>query len=265
MIRELRQRQAALRLVFIFIVILIFFYSCMTIIESASLDASAARHIGVIHNTQIELGISPAVDTEVTKKATAFEEAVSDMLEVARQYESLDSFEQETETYTEAFDAYDNNQSADSEPELYSETDYSVIRIEPKTDIEDYYSCRDELIRRGVSECGGEPYLGMIAVFQVMYDRMYSMDAGYESIHDMLSVQNAFAAPREGDISPWEPEISKACEAVFLNGERVFDVPTKYFYNPKYSSEAGIAFMEAQAYVGTIGNHVFRTEWKYFG
>lgn len=156
-------------------------------------------------------------------------------------------------------------QTVESEPEpaLEFHPDRAEFRIEPKTDIEDYYACRDELIRRGVSECGGEPYLGMIAVFQVMYDRMYSMDAGYESIHDMLGIRNAFAAPYEGDISPWEPEISLACDAVFLYGERAFDVVTKYFYNPYYSSPEGIAFMEAQAYVECIGSHVFCTEWKY--
>lgn len=149
-------------------------------------------------------------------------------------------------------------QTVETEP-----VDRAELRIEPQTDIDDFNACYDELIRRGVSECGGEPYLGMIAVYQVMYDRMYSMDAGYKSLHDMLSVRNAFAAPHEGDISPWEPLISNACKAVFLNGERAFDVPTKYFYNPYYSSPEGLAFMESQAYVERIGNHIFCTEWKY--
>lgn len=149
------------------------------------------------------------------------------------------------------------------EPILETQANSTDLHIVPQTDIDDFNACYDELIRRGISECGGEPYMGMLAVFQVMYDRMYNMNAGYESIHDMLSIRNAFAAPYEGDISPWEAEISKACKAVFLDGERAFGVVTKYFYNPKYSSPEGIAFMEAQAYVGTIGNHTFCTEWKY--
>lgn len=149
------------------------------------------------------------------------------------------------------------------EPTLETQSNNMAFRIVPQTDLEDFNACYDELIRRGISECGGEPYTGKLAVFQVMYDRMYSMNAGYESIHDMLSIRNAFAAPYEGDISPWEAEISKACKAVFLEGERAFGVVTKYFYNPRYCSPEGITFMEAQAYVGTIGNHVFCTEWKY--
>lgn len=149
------------------------------------------------------------------------------------------------------------------EPVPEPKNDRAGFCIDPKTDIDDFNACYDELIRRGISECGGEPYLGMIAVFQVMYDRMYSMDAGYASLHDMLSVQNAFASPREGDISPWEPLISEACKAVFLSGERAFDAPVKYFYNPYYSSEKGLAFMESQAYLGRIGDHIFCTEWKY--
>lgn len=151
----------------------------------------------------------------------------------------------------------------ETEPLVELHSDRAEFRIEPQTNINDFNACYDELIRRGISECGGEPYLGMIAVYQVMYDRMYSMDAGYASLHDMLSVRNAFAAPYEGDISPWEPLISEACKAVFLNGERAFDVPVKYFYNPYYSSPEGLAFMEAQAYVECIGNHIFCTEWRF--
>lgn len=149
------------------------------------------------------------------------------------------------------------------EPVPEPKNDRAEFRIEPQTDIDDFNACYEELIRRGISECGGEPYLGMIAVFQVMYDRMYSMDAGYASLHDMLSVQNAFASPYEDDISPWEPLISEACKAVFLSGERAFDAPVKYFYNPYYSSEEGLTFMESQACLGRIGDHIFCTEWKY--
>lgn len=170
---------------------------------------------------------------------------------IRKQVEFLEKKLTETETETEP------------EPLVESHSDRAEFRIEPQTNVDDFNACYDELIRRGISECGGEPYLGMVAVYQVMYDRMYNMDAGYASIHDMLSVRNAFAAPYEGDISPWEPLISEACKAVFLNGERAFNVVTKYFYNPYYSSPEGLAFMESQAYVERIGDHIFCTEWKY--
>lgn len=129
----------------------------------------------------------------------------------------------------------------------------------------DYEAEYDLLKRVVIAEAGGEGLLGMKAVAQVIYDRMYLSSNDWnqdEGLRGVLTMKNQFAAPYQGDTAAYEPTVSEALESIFDKGERVFDECTVYFYNPKYSSEAGIAFMESQKYVGTIGGHVFMTGWN---
>lgn len=132
------------------------------------------------------------------------------------------------------------------------------------TDVSDYMTNYDLLKRKIVQEAGNQGMQGMMAVAQVIYDRAYlschdwNQDAG---LYGVLTQRNQFASPYMGDLSPFEPTVSEAMEAVFIQGERIFDEVTTYFYNPQTSSEAGIEFMQAQKYVGTIGDHEFRTGW----
>ena len=132
------------------------------------------------------------------------------------------------------------------------------------TDISDFMANYDLLKRKIVQEAGNQGMQGMMAVAQVIYDRTYlschdwNQDAG---LYGVLTQRNQFASPYMGDLSPFEPTVSEAMDAVFIHGERVFDEVTTYFYNPRTSSENGIAFMQAQKYVDTIGDHEFRTGW----
>lgn len=140
-----------------------------------------------------------------------------------------------------------------------------VVVSEPKTSAPDYTTDRELLKRVVIAEAGGEGLLGMKAVAQVIYDRLYLSSSDWnqdEGLRGVLTMKNQFAAPYRGDTSAYEPNISEALESIFDKGERVFDDCTVYFYNPKYSSEAGITFMESQKYVGTIGGHVFMTGWN---
>lgn len=134
----------------------------------------------------------------------------------------------------------------------------------PKAAESDYAADYELLKRVVIAEAGGEGLRGMKAVAQVIYDRLYLSSSDWnqdEGLRGVLTMKNQFAAPYQGDTSAYEPAISEALESIFDKGERVFDECTVYFYNPKYSSEAGIAFMESQKYVGTIGSHVFMTGW----
>lgn len=132
------------------------------------------------------------------------------------------------------------------------------------TDLFDYETNYDFLKRKVIQEAGNQGLQGMMAVAQVIYDRAYlsKHDWNQESgLYGVLVQKNQFAGAYNGDISVYEPTATKALEAVFVRGERVFDEVTTYFYNPMTSSNSGIAFMQAQKYVGTIGAHEFRTGW----
>lgn len=134
----------------------------------------------------------------------------------------------------------------------------------PKVAEPDYVTDYELLKRVVIAEAGGEGLRGMKAVAQVIYDRLYLSNSDWnqdEGLRGVLTMKNQFASPYQGDTSAYEPACSEALESIFDKGERVFDECTVYFYNPKYSSEAGIAFMESQKYVGTIGSHVFMTGW----
>lgn len=132
------------------------------------------------------------------------------------------------------------------------------------TDLSDYETNYDFLKRKVIQEAGNQGLQGMMAVAQVIYDRAYLSKHNWNQengLYGVLTQKNQFAGAYKGDISAFEPTATEALEAVFVRGERVFDEITTYFYNPKTSSNSGIAFMQAQKYVGTIEAHEFRTGW----
>lgn len=132
------------------------------------------------------------------------------------------------------------------------------------TDMEDLQASYDLLKRVIVSEAGNQGMQGMCAVAQVIYDRAYRSKHDWnqdEGLSGVLTMRNQFASPYPWDLDDFEPTVSEAIDAVFIRGDLVFDEIVTYFYNPVYSTEAGIKFMQAQKYVGTIKDHEFRTGW----
>lgn len=132
------------------------------------------------------------------------------------------------------------------------------------TDLSDYEANYDLLKRKVIQEAGNQGLEGMMAVAQVIYDRTYLSKHDWNQssgLYGVLTQRNQFASAYRYDTTPFEPTIDEALAAVFVNGERVFNEITTYFYNPKTSTADGIAFMQQQKYVGTINDHEFRTGW----
>lgn len=132
------------------------------------------------------------------------------------------------------------------------------------TDVEDLQANYDLLKRVIVSEAGNQGMKGMRAVAQVIYDRAYRSKHDWnqdEGLSGVLTMRNQFASPYPWDLDDFEPTVSEAIDAVFIQGNLVFDEIVTYFYNPAGSTEAGIKFMQAQKYVDTIKDHEFRTGW----
>lgn len=132
------------------------------------------------------------------------------------------------------------------------------------TDVDDLQANYDLLKRVIVSEAGNQGMQGMCAVAQVIYDRAYRSKHDWnqdEGLYGVLTMRNQFASPYPWDLDDFEPTVSEAIDAVFIHGDLVFDEVVTYFYNPAYSTENGIKFMQAQKYVDTIKDHEFRTGW----
>ncbi len=120
----------------------------------------------------------------------------------------------------------------------------------------------DLIMRLVVAEAGNQGYDGMRAVAQVIYDRRYNSiyDFG-ETFEEIIYADGQFCAPYAGDIEPWMPTVAEACEAVFYNGEHVFDEPVHYFYRDDKISQSNRNWFETKKFVGVLGAHTFRSEY----
>lgn len=108
-----------------------------------------------------------------------------------------------------------------------------------------------------VAEAGNQSLEGKMAVAQCIYDR-YINSYGGDTVYEILTARNQFAAPSDDTTS--YPQAYEAVVRVFIFGERVFDKDCIYFYNPTIANPASVAAFEANnEYLGTIGDHVFRS------
>lgn len=112
----------------------------------------------------------------------------------------------------------------------------------------------DLVARLVATEAGGEPFDGQKAVAQCVIDRAAAFDM---SISEVIYQKNQFATPYAGDMSAF-PRSRAAAEAVMLDGERVFDTPVIFFYNPGTSDPGAKSWLETKPYIDTICCHVFR-------
>lgn len=123
-----------------------------------------------------------------------------------------------------------------------------------------YWTASDiqEVVCMVIAEAGNQSLKGQMAVAQCIYDR-YVTGYGGDSLHEVLTARGQFAAPYKGDVSQY-PKAFEAVVRVFIYGERVFDREVIYFYNPAIADPAAIVAFEANnEYLGTIGDHVFRS------
>lgn len=97
-----------------------------------------------------------------------------------------------------------------------------------------------------MSECGHEPYNGIVAVAQCLKNAMKRDDlTAYEAVKRYGYTRNR-KTPNNA--------VRRAVADVFCHGKGVTDEPILYFYNPKLCTSA---FHESQDFVIEIGNHKF--------
>ena len=121
----------------------------------------------------------------------------------------------------------------------------------------------DLIMRLVVAEAGNQGYDGMRAVAQVIYDRRYNSTYDFgETFEEIIYADGQFCAPYAGDIEPWMPTVAEACEAVFYDGEYVFNEPVHYFYRDDMISQSIRNWFETKKFVGVLGAHTFRSDYE---
>lgn len=121
----------------------------------------------------------------------------------------------------------------------------------------------DLIMRLVVAEAGNQGYDGMRAVAQVIYDRRYNSTYDFgETFEEIIYADGQFCAPYAGDIEPWMPTVAEACEAVFYDGESVFNEPVHYFYRDDMISQSSRNWFETKKFVGVLGAHTFRGDYE---
>ena len=121
----------------------------------------------------------------------------------------------------------------------------------------------DLIMRLVVAEAGNQGYDGMRAVAQVIYDRRYNSTYDFgETFEEIIYADGQFCTPYAGDIEPWMPTVAEACEAVFYDGEYVFDEPVHYFYRDDRISQHNRNWFETKKFVGVLGAHTFRSDYE---
>lgn len=142
-------------------------------------------------------------------------------------------------------------------------TDYASYDALQAARAEEAAASMDLIMRLVVAEAGNQGYDGMRAVAQVIYDRRYNSTYDFgETFEEIIYADGQFCAPYSGDIGPWMPTVAEACEAVFYNGEHVFDEPVHYFYREDLISQSNRSWFETKKFVGVLGAHTFRSEYE---
>ena len=129
------------------------------------------------------------------------------------------------------------------------------------TRAEEAAASMDLIMRLVVAEAGNQGYDGMRAVAQVIHDRRYNSTYNFgETFEEIIYDAGQFCTPYAGDIGPWMPTVAEACEAVFYDGEYVFDEPVHYFYRDDLISQSTRNWFETKKFVGVLGAHTFRSD-----
>ena len=137
---------------------------------------------------------------------------------------------------------------------------YDALQLERA---EEAAASMDLIMRLVVAEAGNQGYDGMRAVAQVIYDRRYNSTYDFgETFEEIIYADGQFCAPYAGDIEPWMPTVAEACEAVFYDGECVFDEPVHYFYREDMISQSNRSWFETKKFVGVLGAHTFRSDYE---
>lgn len=128
--------------------------------------------------------------------------------------------------------------------------------------IEEYFTNYDLLLRTVIAEAGNQGYDGMRAVAQVIWCRTYDTPYNFgDTLYEVITAKNQFAAPYPYDTAPFEPDASNAIAAVFIEQDFYYDVPIHYFYVDSLIDRSSRNWFETKTYVGDLGAHTFRSEY----
>ena len=142
-------------------------------------------------------------------------------------------------------------------------TSYASYEALQQARAEEAAASMDLIMRLVVAEAGNQGYDGMRAVAQVIYDRRYNSTYDFgETFEEIIYADGQFCAPYAGDIEPWMPTVAEACEAVFYDGECVFNEPVHYFYREDMISQSNRNWFETKKFVGVLGAHTFRSDYE---
>ena len=140
-------------------------------------------------------------------------------------------------------------------------TGYASYEALQQARAEEAAASMDLIMRLVVAEAGNQGYDGMRAVAQVIYDRRYNSTYDFgETFEEIIYADGQFCTPYAGDIEPWMPAVAEACEAVFYDGEYVFNEPVHYFYREDMISQSNRNWFETKKFVGVLGAHTFRSD-----
>jgi len=145
--------------------------------------------------------------------------------------------------------------SNNKEFEYFDNTEFKAVYIkktEP-SDLEQYKKDLDLLARLISSEAGNEPYMGKLAVGNVVMNRVKSSRFP-NSIEGVVYAQGQFCVVRNGMINREADQQSIDAAIDVLAGRRVTADDVIYFYNPKTAQDKWIRTRQVAS---RHGNHNF--------
>lgn len=172
----------------------------------------------------------------------------------------IDSFAEEEATTISSEESL-QEQSSDVREYSTEEVKQEVHEVEEVEEekvlehIETTFSLSDEeryIVEQVVmQECGHEPYEGIVAVAQCIYNTAIYKEM---SPADVVSVPGQYASPSKEAAND---NVKKAVSQVFDSEEFYVEEPIMFFYAPKYSAGTWHETSPNLEYVCTIGGHKF--------
>ena len=102
-----------------------------------------------------------------------------------------------------------------------------------------------------MSECGNEPYEGIVAVAQCIYNTAVNKGISPSAV---VQVPGQYASMSSNEAND---NVKKAVSQVFDSEEFYVEEPVMFFYAPKYSAGTWHETSPNLEYVCTIGGHKF--------
>jgi len=130
-----------------------------------------------------------------------------------------------------------------------------MVVSEPVAIVSEYSESEISLLERLVhAESEGEPFIGKVAVANVVLNRVKS-EKFPNTIKEVIYERNQFSPIRDGRIKNTPSEESKLAVKMALEGYQVIPEEVAFFYEPDTSTTNWIG--ENKTFYGIIANHHF--------